>query len=833
MSIMESRLSETSDSETDDRPSFGGPASLKRPYDYLSTPDDDLTPSFDNPQDFSKRRKFEDPPSNPPTDPEDDSPPEDFPRSTKKSTNPGLRMMENMGYNKGQGLGKKKDGIREPIQAFRQKGRRGLGHDNKPLAQAVQKWNPSDEIVKVKEEMAWIVNDEEPPTSDDLKDWLLRGPRKETIDDETLFCEPQILHEVINSKSIFDGLPKQEMQKARTRSNPYETIRGAFFLNRAAVKMANIDKACDFMFTQPKGSSTNDILYFADVCAGPGGFSEYILWRRKWHAKGFGFTLRDSNDFKLDDFYAGSPETFHPFYGPKDDGNVYDPENQLAFQRLIMEHTKGVGVHFMMADGGFSVEGKENIQEILSKQLYLCQCLVALMIVREGGHFVTKLFDLFTPFSVGLVYLLYRCFEKVSVFKPNTSRPANSERYLICEKKKAGVEDVISYLSEANEILLRDDPKDDVTELVPLELLQDADRFHKYICSSNNTLGRKQVVGLLKIAAYCEDPHLFETKQAQMRKECLEHWNLPDQSRIVPKLSKPEDKLRLIVRASVLKHLRDPPTVLTADNVKSSILSQPCDWYAVLCGAGGAGTREDKGMTFYLGMGRTNVYRLVKDTWEWASNIELPPDTFVYAEVVEEMRGQSKNIRRTEALHIIDAYLLGGEDVSQKSLPERYALINKFCQALWKPENSSYHAVRAKELYPLDRDLPLKLQVQPCVLKNNRKTFAHYPDESPYPGRTRSDSQPLFFVPNTVMFLKTTSAPWWRVISKSTGYHYYFNPKTNEGLYDNQRPVSACASFLETFATRLQWHWLEDQSLSIEYLYDNVKQRCPVFPPKN
>ena len=47
----------------------------------------------------------------------------------------------------------------------------------------------------------------------------------------------------------------------------------------------------------------------------------------------------------------------------------------------------------MMADGGFSVEGQENIQEVLSKQLYLCQFLVALNIVRVGGHFVCKLFD--------------------------------------------------------------------------------------------------------------------------------------------------------------------------------------------------------------------------------------------------------------------------------------------------------------------------------------------------------------------------------------------------------------------------------------------------------
>lgn len=46
----------------------------------------------------------------------------------------------------------------------------------------------------------------------------------------------------------------------------------------------------------------------------------------------------------------------------------------------------------------------------------------------SGGHFVCKVFDLFTPFSVGLVYLMYRVFDELYVFKPVTSRPANSER---------------------------------------------------------------------------------------------------------------------------------------------------------------------------------------------------------------------------------------------------------------------------------------------------------------------------------------------------------------------------------------------------------------------
>lgn len=58
-----------------------------------------------------------------------------------------------------------------------------------------------------------------------------------------------------------------------------------------------------------------ELLYFGDVCAGPGGFSEYVLWRRGWHAKGFGMTLKGSNDFKLEDFYAAPSELFEAYYG--------------------------------------------------------------------------------------------------------------------------------------------------------------------------------------------------------------------------------------------------------------------------------------------------------------------------------------------------------------------------------------------------------------------------------------------------------------------------------------------------------------------------------------
>lgn len=66
---------------------------------------------------------------------------------------------------------------------------------------------------------------------------------------------------------------------------------------------------------------------------------------------GFGFTLKGPNDFKLSDFYAGSPETFNPYYGVKNDGNIFDPANLISLKEHVLKQTDDKGVHFLMADG--------------------------------------------------------------------------------------------------------------------------------------------------------------------------------------------------------------------------------------------------------------------------------------------------------------------------------------------------------------------------------------------------------------------------------------------------------------------------------------------------
>ena len=95
--------------------------------------------------------------------------------------------------------------------------------------------------------------------------------------------------------------------------------------------------------------------------------------------------------------YRAPPELFHPYYGPANDCDLYSSENIRSLREVVRRSTSGAMLHVLMGDGGFDVSGLENIQEVMNKQLLLMQSAAALCTLREGGHYVVKAFDLFTP----------------------------------------------------------------------------------------------------------------------------------------------------------------------------------------------------------------------------------------------------------------------------------------------------------------------------------------------------------------------------------------------------------------------------------------------------
>lgn len=721
------------------------------------------------------------------------------------------RQMESMGFQQGGGLGRFGQGRADIIEASQQRGRRGLGFRVEGFDDKDFTWEEEEEVVIVEPKVCIPSCPRPPPTKEEMEDWIRIAKKKLTIDDETQFCSEEVLAEVLKSKTVFDALSGDEFLKARTRANPYEFIRGAIFQNRAAMKMANMDSAFDFMFTSPKDDKgrdligPNDLLYFADLCAGPGGFSEYVLWRKGWQAKGFGFTLRGDNDFKLEEFLAGTPETFEPHYGVHDDGDIYNEDNLVEFRRHVLELTDDKGVHFVMADGGFSVEGQENIQEILSKQLYLCQFLCAVSILRPGGHFVCKLFDLFTSFSVGLVYLMYRIFDEVYIFKPVTSRPANSERYVVCKGLRPNIQDVLEHMFNANVRInkMKNQDIDDVMEIVPLHILLEDEEFSSYMVDSNDRIGKVQANSLKKLRAYVQDTTLMgHYDQGEVKKRCLETWKIPEQARAAPKNPDPDVKFDELWKGVDDDHCFDSePTTLTSKNIQNL----KC-LYNYKCFVSG-GERW-----FFMGLGRSNIYKWdgkpnYRSATRWHKlenfHLELPRDTLIEVEIVQELRGEGKGQRRSAAVHIVDAVILGGKDVRNLHYSERMAKAGLLVKAVNKPTCQGMVPLRLKHIFRVDST-------------SLKEIFTSRIDMKVVKGKSREPRECFMLedgrhlLPKGIFFIKRIQEPWTYAHSRSAKRLYFFNKDTNESVFES--PRDSAASFKSSLGTRYFWPWEADES---------------------
>ena len=198
-------------------------------------------------------------------------------------------------------------------------------------------------------------------------------------------------------------------------------------LSRSFFKMVEIIQTFKMQFRGP--------IRTFHLAEGPGGFIEAVRYLRDNTEDIYvGMTLLDDkkNDssipaWKKSEWFLKSNPNVVLENGADGTGDILSFEN---FEYVVAKYPEKMDL--ITADGGFDFSIDFNQQEIFIGRLLFAQMAYAICMQKYKGKFVLKIFDCFMQHTVDILYILSSFYEKVYIMKPNTSRYANSERYIIC-----------------------------------------------------------------------------------------------------------------------------------------------------------------------------------------------------------------------------------------------------------------------------------------------------------------------------------------------------------------------------------------------------------------
>ena len=251
--------------------------------------------------------------------------------------------------------------------------------------------------------------------------------KKDTL--EGTYQDITMKRSVDEMKNEISNIHFSTWKRAVKFTNPYENVVTKYprQISRAYFKLVEIIKDFDLEF-----HDVND-LHSLHLCEGPGAFIEALIDVRKRQNKKLiwtGITLKNTNnDPNLPDF-VDKIDMSNVCYGEDGTGDL-TKINNIKYLSNLIQH-KGMA-HIVTADGGFDVSSDHCSQESQSYHLMLCQVVSALECQRIGGSFVMKVFDLYSNEMTELLYILANHYNAVYVTKPYSSRPCNSEKYIVCK----------------------------------------------------------------------------------------------------------------------------------------------------------------------------------------------------------------------------------------------------------------------------------------------------------------------------------------------------------------------------------------------------------------
>lgn len=238
------------------------------------------------------------------------------------------------------------------------------------------------------------------------------------------------------------NLYEHQWETFKRYTNTYEYIHTTipykkYCVSRYKPLSRSFFKMIELLHSFELGAETPEPFHSFHLAEGPGGFIEALAtFRNRADDTYVGMTLQDhsSSDYnipawkKSQQFLQEYSRVVKLENGCDHTGNILSLDNFVYIHEMY-----GGKMDLVTADGGFDFSTDFDHQEVNVTSLIYGQIVYALCLQKPGGCFVLKVFDMFMQHTVDMVALLSSLYEKVYVTKPNTSRMANSEKYLVCK----------------------------------------------------------------------------------------------------------------------------------------------------------------------------------------------------------------------------------------------------------------------------------------------------------------------------------------------------------------------------------------------------------------
>jgi 23S rRNA U2552 (ribose-2'-O)-methylase RlmE/FtsJ len=298
-----------------------------------------------------------------------------------------------------------------------------------------------------------------------------------------------------NNCALWDKFKKfsNEYEFVYTSSsmNDYKNISNIYPISRSYFKLWEI--IYDFKDILDINKLNICQLKTAHIAEGPGGFIECIYKYIHDHLNNninlnnleiYGITLfSNSNNIPKWKIKKNMIDRFNINLNKKEDGNgdLYSIDNINKFIYNVGESS----CEFITADGGFDFSCNYNTQESDFLLFLISEIYIILKLLKNNGNCLIKVYDIYSKISIKILYILTLFFKDVYIIKPYTSRPANSEKYILCKNFNNLNElddNIISYIEMFKKIIINKDLNilHDNNIVPPYDLVEDILNYNKW-----------------------------------------------------------------------------------------------------------------------------------------------------------------------------------------------------------------------------------------------------------------------------------------------------------------------------------------------------------------